>query len=162
VVDEVARRRGVRLDREECKAFVGASDDGGLRLAKPLTYMNRSGYSARCLVERHAFEPGDLLVVYDEVALPLGRLRLRPGGSPAGHRGLESVIGELRSAEVPRLRLGIAAEEMPEELIDYVLSPFGGDEEATVDDMVERAADACEAWYEEGIEAAMNRFNAAP
>ena len=162
MVDEVARRRGARLDRVECNAAVGESDGGALWLARPRTYMNRSGYAARCLAERHGFEPGELLVVYDEVALPLGRLRLRPGGSPGGHRGLGSVIGELRSSEVPRLRLGIAGEVPPEDLVGYVLSPFAGDEAATAGAMVERGADACEAWFEEGIEAAMNRFNASP
>jgi PTH1 family peptidyl-tRNA hydrolase len=102
-----------------------------------------------------------VLVVYDEVNLPLGKLRLRRAGSPAGHRGLESVIESLRTAEVPRLRLGVAPEEKPagEDLADFVLAPFAADERETVDGMVRRAADACEAWVSEGVEAAMGRFN---
>ncbi len=80
-------------------------------LVKPQTYMNRSGYAARCFVESHELDPSAVLVVYDEINLPLGKLRLRRAGSPAGHRGLESMIENLRTAEVPRLRLGVAQEE---------------------------------------------------
>ena len=124
--------------------------------------MNRSGYAARCLQERHGFAPADLLVVFDEVNLPLGRLRLRRGGSPGGHRGLESIVESLRTDEVPRLRLGVAPEAGPptgEDLVDFVLAPFAPAETATVDEMIARAADACEAWLTQGIEAAMNAFN---
>src|SRR6185503_4967604 len=108
VVEELARRWGLHLDRQECNAFVA---QGEALLAMPQTYMNRSGWAARCLVETHGIDPLDVLVVYDEVALPLGRLRLRKSGSPGGHRGLESVIENLRTDQVPRLRLGIAPEE---------------------------------------------------
>ena len=130
-----------------------------LVLAKPQTYMNRSGFAARCLVERRGLEIAGLLVVYDEVALPLGRVRLKPSGGPAGHRGMESVLGELRTDEVARLRLGIAPEEPPADLVEHVLAPFAADEEEAVEGMVARAADACEAWLAEGAAAAMNRFN---
>jgi len=157
VVDELARRRGVTVADEECGALVGSVPE--LLLAKPQTYMNRSGYAARCLVEVHGLEPGGVLVVYDEAALPLGRLRLRPAGSPGGHRGMESVVGELRTDEVPRLRLGIAPEEPPEDLVDFVLAPFEPGEREAVDALVARGADACEAWLADGAEAAMVRFN---
>jgi len=157
VVDELARRRGMAVTGEECAARVG--DTPGLLLAKPQTYMNRSGYAVRCLVERHGFEPAGVLVVYDEAALPLGRLRLRPAGSPGGHRGMESVVGELRTDEVPRLRLGIAPEAPPQDLVEFVLAPFEPGEREAVDAMVARAADACEAWLADGTDAAMARFN---
>jgi PTH1 family peptidyl-tRNA hydrolase len=157
VVDELARRRGIALDRVECNAVLG--EGPGLLLAKPQTYMNRSGYSARCLLERRGLEPGDLLVVYDDAALPLGRLRLRAGGSPGGHRGMESVLGELASDEVARLRLGIAPPEPVEDLVDFVLRPFAAAEEPVVTAMVARAADASEEWLAAGAEAAMSRFN---
>lgn len=170
VVETLARRLGVPMTEVECNSRVGRSgSDGaggneaaGVVLVMPQTYMNRSGYALRCLVEKHGYEPADTLVVYDEVALPLGRLRMRPGGSPAGHRGLESVVENLRTAEVPRLRLGCAGEDGAppgDELVDYVLSPFGADETETVEEMIERAANACEAWIADGIEAAMNRYN---
>lgn len=160
-VEELARRLGVGLDGFECNARVGWRGED-LVLALPRTYMNRSGYAVRCLVERHHLEPSAILVVYDEVALPLGRLRLRPGGSPGGHRGMESVVESLRTDRIPRLRLGCGGEDGPpeaEDLVSYVLSPFRPEEREAADAVVERAADACRAWIEEGIEAAMNAFN---
>lgn len=161
VVETLARRLGVRLSGTECNSLVGRGADGPL-LALPQTYMNRSGYAVRCLAERHGFEPEEALVVYDEVSLPLGRLRLRPGGSPGGHRGMESVVENLRTDRIPRLRLGCAGEQgapAGEELVEYVLSPFASGEREAAGEMVERAADACEVWLQDGIEAAMNRFN---
>lgn len=160
VVEELARRWDVRLDRRECNAFVGVEGQSTL-LAQPQTYMNRSGWAARCLVETHGLDPAAVLVVYDEVALPLGKLRLRKSGSPGGHRGLESVIENLRTDQVPRLRLGIAPEEPPrgEDLVEFVLAPFPPDQREAVNAMVSRAADACEAWVREGAEAAMAKFN---
>ncbi len=159
VVRELAGRFEVRLDRVECSALVGKAD--GLLLAMPQTYMNRSGYAARCLVERHEIEPENVLVVYDDVELPLGRLRLRRGGSPGGHRGMESVMRNLRTELVPRLRLGIRPEDDtgPADLVEFVLEPFTADERPAVETLVERAADACRAWLELDIETAMNRFN---
>lgn len=167
VVEELARRLGLDLVAGECNSAVGRQPGDALVLAQPHTYMNRSGFAARCLVERYDFAIDDMLVVYDEVALPLGRLRLRPSGSPAGHRGLESVIHELRSDEIPRLRLGIApsAEETSEgeapvaDLVEFVLEPFRGAEEEVVGEMVTRAADACQAWLDHGIHSAMNQYN---
>ncbi|HEX2644707.1 MAG TPA: aminoacyl-tRNA hydrolase [Thermoanaerobaculia bacterium] len=175
VVEELARRWRLGLDLLECNSFVarpaGSADstasadpeDGETAwLALPQTYMNRSGYAARCLVERFGFEPEAILVVYDEVNLPLGRLRLRKSGSPAGHRGLESILENLRTDQIPRLRLGVAGPDGPPPgpgLPDFVLAPFEEAERETVGEMVARAADACEAWLREGADAAMNRFN---
>lgn len=159
-VAEVARRRGVELDRLECRSLVGEAP--GCVLAVPQTYMNRSGYAARCLVERHGFRPEEVLVVYDELALPLGRMRLRPKGSPAGHRGLESVLENLRTDRVPRLRVGIAPEGEPpggDDVVDFVLSPFTRAERDVLEEMIPQAADACETWLERGIDVAMNQFN---
>jgi len=165
VVEALARRRGVSIDRLECNALVGRGEGDGcdeLLLVLPQTYMNRSGNAVRCLAERHGLEPEHVLVVYDEVQLPLGRLRLRSGGSPGGHRGMESVVESLRSDRIPRLRLGCAGDDGPppgDELVDYVLSPFAADEVATAEEMVDLAADACQAWLTEGVDAAMNRYN---
>ena len=168
VVEELARRWGVGLDRRECNAFVGgpgapgADGDQSVLLALPQTYMNRSGWAARCLLESHGLDPAGVLVVYDEVALPLGKLRLRKSGSPGGHRGLESVIENLRTDQVPRLRLGVSPEDGPprgEDLVEFVLAPFPPDQREAVEAMVARAADACEAWVKEGAEVAMMRFN---
>lgn len=178
VVEEVARRHGLRLTTLECNSLVGelpagpptGPEDGPggpparppALLALPQTYMNRSGHAARCLVERRGFVPADVLVVYDEVSLPLGKLRLRRGGSPGGHRGIESIVESLRTAEVPRLRCGVAGEGGPpagEELVDFVLAPFAPAEEEAVAAMVERAADAVEAWLVQDFAAVMNAFN---
>ncbi|MFL6192801.1 MAG: aminoacyl-tRNA hydrolase [Thermoanaerobaculia bacterium] len=165
VVEELARRAGVPLDRTECNALAGrfGSGEGEVLLVQPQTYMNRSGWAARCLVERHGIDPSAALVIYDEVNLPLGKLRFRRSGSPAGHRGLESILENLRTAEVPRLRLGVAPEAGKpaggEELVEFVLSPFIPEELEPARDMIRRAADACETWLQEGIEAAMGRFN---
>jgi PTH1 family peptidyl-tRNA hydrolase len=186
VVDELARRLGVRLDRVDCGALTalapGEPPALPVLLAKPQTYMNRSGYAARCLVERHAIAPEAVLVVYDEVNLPLGRLRLRRSGSPAGHRGIESILESLRSDQVARLRIGIApaapaspaSSALPaslaasasgnvggEDLVEFVLAPFAPAEEEALAPVVRGAADACEVWLREGIDAAMNRFNGA-
>lgn len=177
VVDELARRLGVRVDRLDCQALTARMEGlpgvpaerpespesiGPVLLAKPQTWMNRSGYAARCLVERHGIAPEAVLVVYDEVNLPLGRLRLRRSGSPAGHRGIESILENLRSDQVPRLRVGIAPADTPvggEELVDFVLAPFAAAEEEALAPIVRSAAEACEVWLREGIEAAMNRYN---
>lgn len=162
VVEELARRWGISVDRLECNSLVGGGVDGRPWLAQPQTYMNRSGYAARCLLERQELDPEQILVVYDEVNLPLGRLRLRRSGSPAGHRGLESILENLRSDQVPRLRLGIAPEAgapSGEGLPDFVLAPFAADELETVAEMIRRAADACEVWVAEGADVAMRQFN---
>ena len=193
VVEELARRWRARLDRLECNALIARVELPGLPavpavpaepetsgetlavlLAMPQTYMNRSGFAARCLVELHGLDPAALLVVYDEVNLPFGRLRLRRSGSPAGHRGIESILENLRTDQVARLRIGIGAPDGPaaagaevnavtaEGLVGHVLSPFTPAEEAAVAPVVQRAADACEAWLRDGIDAAMSRFNGAP
>lgn len=160
VVEEVARRSGVRLRGGECNSLVASSGD--LLLALPQTFMNRSGYAVRCLVERHELAPGSVLVVLDEVALPLGRLRLRGSGSPGGHRGLESILESLQTDAVARLRLGVREDEdavTGEGLADYVLAPFSPAAREGVEEMVTRGADACECWLAEGIDRAMARFN---
>ncbi len=167
VIEEIARRRNWQLKGEQCMARVVA--DETLVLAQPQTYMNRSGYAVRCLAELRGFEPAETLVVFDDLHLPLGKLRLRRRGSPGGHRGLESIIESLRSQEIPRLRLGIgqqanagdedSAVEETSDLAEFVLSDFASDEVAVVEAMTMRAADACELWLAEGVEAAMNSFN---
>lgn len=163
VVDELSRRWQIPVDRVECNSLVGlrAGEGEDVLLVKPQTYMNRSGYAARCLAERHTLDPAAVLVVYDEVNLPLGKLRVRRSGSPAGHRGLESIIESLRTSEIPRLRLGVAPEGgvTYADLADFVLAPFAPEEREGVDEMIRRAADACEIWLREGVEVAMRGFN---
>lgn len=159
VVDELAERWRVEWGPERCSARFSTS--GPADLAAPQTFMNRSGWSVRCLVERFGYRAGDILVVLDEIALPLGTLRLRGRGSPAGHRGLESVIENLRTDAVPRLRLGIAPcdGEVEGELSDFVLSEFEADERELVEKIVQRGTDAVISWIGRGLEATMNEFN---
>lgn len=160
VVGRLARKWGIELARLECKALVGEVT-GGL-LAAPQTFMNRSGYAVRCLVERRKLLADHLLIVYDDVNLPLGRIRLRPAGGPGGHRGMESIVQNLRTDEVPRLRLGVApvgGEVDGEDLVEFVLEDFDPSEEETVEELIGRAVAACESWWNEGNEATMNRFN---
>ncbi len=160
VVEELARRLGIALEGRECNALFGAGCR--LVLAVPQTYMNRSGHAARCLRERRGIEPKDFLVVYDEIHLPLGTLRLRPRGRAAGHRGMESILESLGTDRVPRLRFGIGGEGGPPagaDLVELVLEPFAGEEHELVEAMIRHAADACEIWAADGAEAAMQHFN---
>jgi PTH1 family peptidyl-tRNA hydrolase len=129
-------------------------------LVKPLTFMNRSGEAVRALLERARVGPDRLLVVLDDLNLPLGRLRLRPRGSAGGHLGLESVLESCGTREVARLRLGIGEEGMPEDRSRYVLAPFPRERGAEVEAMVERAREAVEAVAAVGVARAMSKYNA--
>jgi len=126
-------------------------------LVQPLTYMNRSGATARSVTASFACAPEDLLVVLDDFLLDFGRLRFRRGGSDGGHNGLASVLEELGTTAVPRLRVGIGAPPPDVSTIDYVLSPFGPDEPA--DELAAQTAQAVAYCVQAGIEAAMNRYN---
>jgi PTH1 family peptidyl-tRNA hydrolase len=132
-------------------------------LAKPTTYMNRSGLAARSLCARFGATPlSRLLVVVDDLDLPLGRIRFRREGGDGGHGGLCSLIEELETGEFPRLRLGIGrpAGEEPEDVVDWVLEPFAEEERDLVNAVTDRAAEGVRVFADDGIEAAMNRFNA--
>jgi PTH1 family peptidyl-tRNA hydrolase len=123
----------------------------------PLTMMNESGEALRGLDNPVA----QLLIVCDDVNLPLGVLRLRAKGGAGGHHGLLSCLEALRTDDVPRLRIGVGTEPLPRDLQDFVLQPFRGDERPVIRRAVEQAAEACEAWAAGGIEASMNRYNRA-
>lgn len=165
VVDALARRHGIRLGGDTCRSRTGRghlADGPELVLAQPQTYMNRSGFALRCLVDRLGIAPRDVLVVYDEVHLPLGRLRVRPKGSPAGHRGLESIVENMGGADIPRLRIGVGETDdtlVGEELVAFVLGAFRPEQSKEIDALIARAADACECWARRGAEAAMQAFN---
>jgi PTH1 family peptidyl-tRNA hydrolase len=133
---------------------------GGLvELMEPLTFMNLTGEAVERWVQENQGPPEGLLVVTDDVYLPVGALRLRAGGSSGGHRGLESVETALGSRDFARLRIGVGAAESSAELGAHVLEAFSPEERPLVDETVLRAADAVECWVAEGIGAAMNRFN---
>jgi len=162
-VDAIAARAGVRLGREEDESWVAEARmaDEPVLLVKPLTFMNRSGAAVGRLVERHAAGARDVVVIVDDWALDLGRLRIRERGSHGGHNGLRSVMETLGTDEFPRVRCGIRTGQMPEEdLADYVLAPFPPEDVLVVQEMVGTAADAVECLVREGVTPAMNRFNA--
>ena len=163
VAEELARRYRVTLKAHaKWKARVAkvAEIGDGVLLAEPTTFMNLSGWAVREIAAFHKLGPSDVLVVVDDADLPLGRLRMRTGGSAGGHNGLKSIIQELGTVEFPRLRVGVGRQAG--ELKNHVLGRFSADEKAHIDAAVKRAADAAELFAREDILAAMNRYNAAP
>ena len=131
---------------------------GDVFLAKPTSYMNRSGYPLVAIAHFYKITPPEILVVLDDMALPLGRLRLRPGGGSGGHNGLESVIMQFGTEEIPRLRVGIGAAPSAGS-VDYVLSRFFEEEKSTVRSAIDRAAEAVKCAIDNDLISAMNRFN---
>src|SRR5688500_949760 len=122
--------------------------------------MNRSGAALAQLRDREDFDPArDLLVLVDDVALDVGRFRLRGGGSAGGHNGLKSVEGALQRQDYARLRIGVGPQPLEDDLSDFVLGPFSPDEHKIIEELLDPMSDAVEAWIENGIEVAMNRFN---
>ncbi len=163
LVDYLARRVGAEWAVSARDHSVLAEvdwDNQPVLLVKPQTYMNRSGRAARALCTRFAVPPSDVLVAYDDFLLDFGRLRLRGRGSDGGHNGLSSVIEELSSQDVPRLRLGIGQPPQGDDITEYVLAPFS-QSDREVETLVEWGAAAVETYFAEGIEVAMNRFNGA-
>ena len=161
VLDGVADRLRVSLDREKHQGLVAEAVHAGTKvmLVKPLTFMNLSGACIAESARNKIFDPADLLVVVDDVNLPLGRLRFRPGGSAGGHNWLKSIIERFGSDAFHRLRLGVGATRPGENLVDHVLSRFAPDEWPDVNDMVAAAVDAVLCWTVEGMQSAMNRYN---
>src|SRR5262245_941092 len=159
-VDELARRADVDFEAAPADAVMAKwrRSDETVLLVKPLTFMNASGQAVGELMRYFKLDGSDLLVVLDEVQLPLGRLRARANGSAGGHNGLKSVIAHLGDA-VARLRLGVGRGDERRDLADHVLARFDGDETADAELMIGRAADAAEVFVTSGIETVMNRFN---
>jgi PTH1 family peptidyl-tRNA hydrolase len=160
-VDRFAERHGFRFGRREGNAIVATGTFDGLPvvLAKPQTFMNASGNAVKALVRRYARGPGDLVVVYDELDLPLGRIRVRKDGSHGGHNGMRDIIGALGSQQFARLRLGIGRPRGDEDAVDRVLRPFTPDERPEVEAMLDTAVAALEHLLREGPESAMNEYN---
>lgn len=138
----------------------GTVGEERVMLLKPTTYMNRSGAALRVLEDLAGFDPAtDLLVVVDDAAIDVGRVRLRPSGSAGGHNGLKSVSGALRSDDYARLRIGVGQRPSGVDLADWVLSPMPEEDEDVVVGLLPELTEAVEVWMTEGVEAAMNRFN---
>ena len=161
VVDEVASRWHLGDGWRERDEALYVKKAGGSTLVKPLTFMNLSGFAVSRLRQFFQVEPADILVIVDEAALPLGRLRARARGSAGGHNGLKSIIEQLGTTEFPRLRVGVGRGDLRRDLSDHVLSKFDPDERDTIQAATLRAADAAEMFVSDGIERVMNTFNAA-
>jgi PTH1 family peptidyl-tRNA hydrolase len=166
-LNHFARLHSIPFDRRQCQAKVGIGKVKGekLLLAKPGTFVNLSGKSVACLVHKHNMPLSDLLVIYDDLDLPLGKIRVRQSGSSGGHKGMNSIIATLDSEDFPRIRVGIGRpqgekQSMSEDaIVNYVLSDFSPQEEATIKPVIAKVAEAIDCFLTEGIKAAMNKFN---
>ncbi len=163
VADRLARSLGARFGSGVVgdAADVARAELGGetIVIAKPMTWMNRSGDAAARLAALYGAAPADWIIAYDDVALPLGSLRVRPSGRSAGQKGMESVIRALGSDALPRVRMGILGERGDAELADYVLEPFLPSERESAEGMIERAVEAVRTILEQGVDRAMNVYN---
>jgi PTH1 family peptidyl-tRNA hydrolase len=160
-IDRLAERHGIRVTRKDSRALVGLGEIDGheVMLAKPQTYMNLSGTSLAPLMEKHRVPADRLVVVYDELDLPWLALRIKPKGTPAGHKGMISVIGSLGTSDLARVRLGIHPGRPLRSGAEYVLAPVGRSQDKELDDFVGYAADAVRSIIAEGVAKAMTKFN---
>ncbi len=161
-VDRIAEQCGVRVNNRNCRAQTARTSIAGheVVLAKPETYMNLSGASVRDLVREYEVQPEqDLVLLYDELDLPFGSLRVRPRGRSAGHNGVESVIAALGTQEITRVRIGVGPDHPVGDGARYVLSQFKKAQYPVVDQMLDTTSEAVNVILREGVQAAMNRFN---
>ena len=169
-VNYFAKLHSISFDRRQCRARVGAAEvrDDKVVLAKPGTFVNLSGQSVACLAHKYRVALSDLLVIYDDLDLPLGKIRLRQSGSSGGHKGMNSIISALGSEDFPRIRVGIGRPQGEkqavgeDDIVNYVLSDFSPQEEAIIRPAIVRVAEAIDCFLNRGIEAAMNEFNQRP
>lgn len=160
-IDTISKKHHIPIRTNRNQAHIGEGQINGHKviLAKPMTYMNLSGAAVKGLMRRFQIAPSELLVIYDDAALPLGRLRIRPGGSAGGHNGIKSIINSIGTQDFPRIRIGIGSTDR--DLIDHVLSKFQHSELMVIYNAIDKAIEAVEVILDQGLEAAMNRFNAA-
>ena len=162
-----ARLHSIRFERRQCQSRVGFGEVGGekLLLAKPRTFVNASGKAVGCLASKYGVHLNDLLVIYDDLDLPLGKIRLRRGGGSGGHKGMKSIISTLRSEYFSRIRVGIGRPRVEElsnnedVVVNYVLSNFTPQEERLIKPVIARVAEAVDCFLTQGIEVAMSKFN---
>lgn len=161
LVDLLAREAQTQVKRDECRALIGRAviENQTVELAKPQTYMNLSGESVSCLLVKPDRSVEKLIVISDDLALPLGSIRLRPKGSHGGHNGLRSMIDCLKTSDFIRLRIGIMPEHPISNTKNFVLENFAKSEIETVEKILERGAEAIRAIVADGIEKAMAKFN---
>jgi PTH1 family peptidyl-tRNA hydrolase len=163
VIDELATRHRVGFDAAPAEAMMGKwrRDGEVILLVKPLTFMNLSGIAVAQLMRYFKIDVPDLLVICDDVTLPLGRLRVRGSGTEGGHNGLRSIAQQLGTIDYSRLRVGVGRGDTRRDLADHVLAGFAPEEQSGVNDAVTRAAEAVESWLIDGLAQTMNVFNRA-
>ena len=162
-----ARLHSIAFDHRQCqtRAGIGKARGEKLLLAKPRTFVNLSGKSVACLLHKHNMPLSDLLVIYDDLDLPLGKIRLRQAGSSGGHKGMNSIISALGSEDFSRIRVGIGRPQVEgqslseDAIVSYVLSDFSPEEEAIVEPVIVKVSEAIDCFLAQGIKAAMNKFN---
>lgn len=161
MLDRLASRLDTEFAREKFGGQIATATVEGdkILLLKPLTFMNLSGDSVAQAARYHTDAPSEILVVYDDVDLPLGKLRLRKSGTGGTHNGMKSVVGRLGTLDVPRLRVGVGAESNQGERVGHVLGKFRPEERPVIGEAMDRAVDACVCCIREGLDTAMNRFN---
>ena len=161
VIDRLAETCGKELSRREAQALIAPTELAGepVMLAKPQTYMNLSGLAVGRLLQNYDLSPRDLLVIVDEIELPLGMIRIRPRGSAGGHNGLKSIIGTLESQDFTRLRVGVQPDHPVEDYVSYLLRPFRSAESKQVSEALDLAAEGVRLILLEGVHKAMNRYN---
>ena len=160
-VDRIAAEHDIKLSRRHRSALLGEGEiEGrGIVLAKPRTFVNRSGQAVTYLLARYRVSPGELLVIYDDMELPLGTIRLRARGSAGGHNGIKSILEVVNSQDFPRLRIGIGRPPAGSDPVEYVLGGLSDEEHAATEEVIGLAAQAVVSVLVEGIDVAMNRFN---
>lgn len=162
VADEIGEREHIPIQKLKFKALTNTCELGGAKvlLMKPITYMNLSGEAVRQAADFYKVPTERVLVVSDDVSLPVGKLRIRLKGSAGGHNGLKSIIAHLGSESFPRLKIGVGEKPHPDyDLADWVLGKFAGEDKKAIDAAIKRAADAVEAIIRDGAEKAMGKFN---
>ena len=161
VVNRLGERNGIQVKRKDSRALVGQGSIAAQRvmLAKPQTFMNVSGESVKGLLVKHEIPAGSLIVVYDELDLPWGSLRIRPNGSAAGHRGMDSILREVGTKDFPRVRLGIHGGRRDKDAARIVLAKLKRAQREELDQLLDYAAQAVESIIAEGVEKSMAKFN---
>ena len=161
VLDQIAGSCGVRLDRLKYKSLCADAVLGGRRvlLMKPQTFMNLSGESVRAAADFYKVDPEHIIIVYDDISLDVGQLRIRKKGSAGGHNGIKNIISHLGTQEFPRIKVGVGDKPKKMDLADYVLSRFSKEDRAVMEDAFREAAGAVEMMITQGADAAMNQFN---
>jgi PTH1 family peptidyl-tRNA hydrolase len=164
IIDKIAKDCRIKIKTNTAtKSFLGKGtvEDREVILAKPLCFMNSSGRSVNLILKKTGLNLQDMLVVFDDLDLEWGKMRIRPYGGSGGHKGVKSIIDALGRSDFPRLRFGIGRPGKKSEVVDYVLNRWSNQERKELEEYLERAAECCRAWIVSGVSEAMNKFNPA-